>query len=33
MTDGDFSYTDFYWNVVDSLTGEEGAEIIQRLNL
>ncbi|KAJ7238406.1 hypothetical protein C8J57DRAFT_1566117 [Mycena rebaudengoi] len=32
MTDGDFSYTDFYWNVVDSLTGEEGAEIIQRLN-
>lgn len=33
MTDGDFNYSDFYWNVVDSLSGEEGAEIIQRLNL
>ncbi|KAJ7290571.1 hypothetical protein C8J57DRAFT_1493280 [Mycena rebaudengoi] len=31
-SDGDFSYSDFYWNVVDSLSGEEGAEIIQRLN-
>ncbi|KAJ7198060.1 hypothetical protein C8J57DRAFT_1545726 [Mycena rebaudengoi] len=30
-SDGDFSHSDFYWNVIDSLSGE-GAEIIQQLN-
>ncbi|KAF7364528.1 hypothetical protein MVEN_00321800 [Mycena venus] len=31
--DGNFSYRDFYWSIVDLLKGEEGQEIIDRFNM
>ncbi|KAJ7099063.1 hypothetical protein C8R44DRAFT_747756 [Mycena epipterygia] len=31
--DGEFSYVDFYWKVVELLRGEEGEEILDRFNL
>ncbi|KAJ7036023.1 hypothetical protein C8F04DRAFT_1181795 [Mycena alexandri] len=30
--DGNFNYADFYWNIVDSLSGDEGQAIIDRFN-
>ncbi|KAJ7847323.1 hypothetical protein B0H14DRAFT_3453808 [Mycena olivaceomarginata] len=31
--DGNLSYRDFYWSIVDLLKGEEGQEIINRFNM
>jgi hypothetical protein len=31
--DGNFSYHDFYWSIVELLKGEEGQEIIDRFNM
>ncbi|KAJ7328861.1 hypothetical protein DFH08DRAFT_815620 [Mycena albidolilacea] len=31
--DGNFSYRDFYWSIVDLLKGEEGQEIIDHFNI
>lgn len=31
--DGNFSYPDFYWSIVELLKGEEGQEIIDRFNM